>query len=615
MNSKVIRKKFLDFFQKKGHKIVPSSSLLPEDPTVLFTTAGMQQFKDYFLGKSSPYGNRATSYQKCFRTSDIEEVGDTQHLTFLEMLGNFSFGDYFKRETIEWAIEILTKDFQIPFSKLWLSYFKGDKEIPEDRESFQILKNLKIPSNRIFGFDREENFWGPTGQEGPCGPTVEIHYDLTGISCKKEKACVPNCDCGRFVELWNLVFNEYFHDKEGKLTPLEQKGVDTGIGLERLTMVLQNKKNVFETDLFLQIILEIKKMTGREKDIDPSSFEQLFSPLVVTEKELKKLKTQRYFRIIADHTRGAVFVISEGVLPSNVERGYVLRRIIRRTIRYGKILSLPQNFIITLARKVIEIYKDIYPGIELKKADILTVLQKEEEKFEKTLEKGIKETVSEISKVGRLTGEVAFNLHQSYGMPLEFSRELAIKQGFKISNNLDAEFKKAEEKHRKISRAGAEKKFGGIGEEASYEATKLHTATHLLHAALRKVLGFHVKQMGSDINSERLRFDFSHPQRMTEEEIKKVEDLVNQKIREGLEIKKEEISYKKAIESGALAFFKEKYPDTVSVYSTISSSGQVFSKEICAGPHVNKTSELGIFKIIKEESSGAGVRRIRAILE
>jgi len=544
MTSKELRKKFLQFFEKKGHKVVPSSSLLPADPSVLFTTAGMQQFKPYYLGEKSPYGSNIASCQKCFRTSDIEEVGDNKHLTFLEMLGNFSFGGYFKKEAISAAYELLNSKFKIQNSKLTFTYFKGNKEVPEDIESKKIWLKLGIPENKIIGMSREDNFWGPTGEEGPCGPTTEIHFNG--------------------VEVWNLVFNEYYQDKNKKLTPLKQKGVDTGMGLERLAMIVQNKNSVYETDLFSPIINEI-----------PS-------------------ENEKARRIIADHIKSSVFLISEGIFPSNVERGYVLRRILRRAIRYGKLLNLSKNFLIPLAQKVIEIYKDIYPEIKSQETDILTAIQIEEEKFEKTLETGLKE----IKKIPQMTGEKAFFIYETYGFPLELTEE--------ITRVIDREkFFQSLEKHREISRAGVEKKFGGGGEFSP----ALHTATHLLHAALRKILGEHIKQMGSDITSQRLRFDFSHPQKMTPEEIKKVEDLVNQKIKEDLEVKKEEMPYEKAIKSGALAFFKEKYPEKVTVY-TIGD----FSKEICAGPHIKRTSELGQFKITKEESSGAGVRRIRAVL-
>lgn len=586
MASKELRKKFLKFFEKKGHKIVPSSSLLPTDPSVLFTTAGMQQFKEYYLGKSSPYGNRVASCQKCFRTSDIESVGDAKHLTFLEMLGNFSFGDYFKKETIEWALQFLIEDCKLKIDNFCFSFFKGEKDIAEDKESLEILKNLGIPKEKIYGFGRGDNFWGPTGLEGPCGPTVEIHYDLTEKPCQKGAqtssggGCIPNCECGRFVELWNLVFNEYYQDQKGKLTLLKQKGVDTGMGLERLAMICQGKFSVYETDLFLPIIKEIR---GSDLSLTP-----------------------RAVRIIADHIKGAVFLISEGIFPSNVERGYILRRILRRAIRFGKLLNLPKHFLIPLAKKVIEIYKDIYPEILSKETDILTILQNEEEKFTKTLERGLKQ-FEKISAKGEISGLDAFHLFDTYGFPLELTQELAKEKGLAVDVK---GFNKAFEKHREVSRAGKEKKFGGVGKETTYEATKLHTATHLLQAALRKVLGNYVKQMGSDINPQRLRFDFFHPQKMTQEEIKEVENLVNQKIKENLEVKKEETSYEEAIKLGALAFFKEKYPERVSVYLIGN-----FSKEICAGPHVKRTSELGEFKIIKEESLGGGLRRVRAILK
>ncbi len=603
MSSSELRQKFLKFFEKKGHKIVPSSSLLSTDPSVLFTTAGMQQFKEYFLGKASPYGNRVTSSQKCFRTSDIEEVGDTTHLTFLEMLGNFSFGDYFKKESIEWALEFLTKDCKLKKEKLWITVFEGDKEVPEDKESREIWKELELAEGKIHGFSREDNFWGPTGEEGPCGPTTEIHYELSKKPCSLGKKCLPNCKCGRFIELWNLVFNEFHQDKDKKLTPLKQKGVDTGMGLERLVMVIQKKSSVFETDLF--------SLTSESQEE----------------------------RIIADHIKGSVFLASEGIIPSNVEQGYVLRRILRRAIRYGKVLNpvrdsenrekskkerisngvkMPKNFLIPLAQKVIEIYKDVYPEVKSKEADILTIIQNEEEKFAKTLEKGNKVATLKITRAGKLTADIASNLYESEGVPLEISKEIASSKGFKIEKNIDVYFGKFFKKHQEISRAGAEKKFGGVGKKAGLEEAKLHTATHLMHQALREILGDHVKQMGSDITSQRLRFDFSHTAKMTDEEKQKVEEIVNQKIKQDLEVKKEEMSYKDAIDSGALAFFKEKYPEKVSVYSIgdpSDPSGQVFSKEICAGPHVNRTSELGIFKIKKEESSGAGIRRLRAVLE
>jgi len=562
MHSEELRQRFLGFFEKKGHKIVPSSSLIPTDPSVLFTTAGMQQFKLYYLGEKSPYGLNVASCQKCFRTSDIEEVGDESHLTFIEMLGNFSFGGYFKEEAIKLAYEFLFKDLKLSINNAIFTVFQGDKDVSADEESVRIWKGLGVSEVKIKKHGREDNFWGPTGEEGPCGPTTEIF--INGI------------------EIWNLVFNEYYQDRNKKLTLLKQNGVDTGMGLERFAMVSQKKSSVFETDLFSPLIREIEKNSLEPYSLNPKPY-----------------------RIIIDHIRGTVFLIYEGILPSNVERGYVLRRVLRRAIRYGRVLNLPKNFLIPIAQKVIKIYQNVYPEIKSKTADILTVIQNEEEKFSKTLEKGLKQFERVVRK-GDIKGEDAFHLFDTYGFPLELTIELAKEKGVKVDIR---GFEESFEKHREVSRVGAEKKFGGVGKEATYQAIRLHTATHLLHAALRNILGEHVKQMGSDITPQRLRFDFSHPQKMTAEEIEKVEDLVNRKIKEDLKVRKEEMKYEEALKTGALAFFKEKYPEKVTVYSIDN-----FSKEICAGPHVKRTSELGHFKIIKEESSGAGIRRVRAVL-
>lgn len=585
MGSNELRRKFLDFFEKRGHFILPSSSLIPTDPSVLFTTAGMQQFKDYFLGEPSPYGQNVATCQKCFRTSDIDKVGDETHLTFLEMLGNFSFGGYFKQEAIKLAYELLINNFQLSISQVTVTVFGGDREVPRDDESVKIWSQFGFSENKgnLRFAGKEDNFWGPTGLEGPCGPTTEIY--ING------------------VEVWNLVFNEYHQDREGNLTPLKKKGVDTGMGLERLAMIVQGKKNVFETDLFSSIINAI---SGSDKAK----------------------------RIIADHIKGSVFLIADGILPSNVERGYVLRRILRRAIRYGKLSNQVKNFLIPLAREVMRIYEDVYPEVRSKEVDILTVIQNEEEKFETTLEKGLKELDRVISwwgEVKKISDKIAipefgtedeielgkklFDIYQSYGIPLELALEefeKLYKDNIFFKEGVIRSFQKEFQKHAEVSRSGAEKKFGGHGltRDATGIAVQLHTATHLLHAALRQILGNHVKQMGSDITTERTRFDFTHPSKMTSEEIKKVEDLVNQKIQEDLEVTKEEMSFEEAIKSGALAFFKERYPEKVTVYSIGN-----FSKEICGGPHVKRTSELGHFKIIKEEGLGAGVRRIRAILE
>jgi len=590
-NSNSLRKEFLNFFEKRGHKIVPSSSLIPTDPSVLFTTAGMQQFKSYFLGEESPYGKNVTSCQKCIRTTDIESVGDTTHLTFFEMLGNFSFGGYFKKEAIQYALQFLIEDCKLKIEDLYFTYFKGEDKIPEDIESKKILEEIGIPKERIFGFSKKDNFWGPTGIEGPCGPTVEIHFDLTKKPCKKGKNCIPNCECGRFVEVWNLVFNEYYQDREKKLKPLKQKGVDTGMGLERLLMIENAKTDLFQTDLFWPIMQSIEKETHK-------SYQEIQLP----------------FRIIADHIKASVFLISEGILPSKEERGYIVRRLLRRAQRFASKVNLSQEGLLKVGRCVVEIYKDPYPELQSKLEEILTVMQNEFEKFAKTIEKGMKE-FEKLIKLGKdiIEGKEAFYLYETFGFPLELIEEMAREKGVKVDK---VGFFEAQKRHQEISRRGAQRKFGGVGiemletQEDKEKVTKLHTATHLLHQALREVLGESVRQMGSDITPERLRFDFSFPRKLKEEEIKKVEDLVNQKIQENLPVIKKEMKFEEAQKIGALAFFKEKYPEIVSVYFI----GD-FSKEVCAGPHVKETGVLGKFKILKEESAGAGIRRIKATLK
>jgi len=593
MKSVELREKFLGFFEKKGHKIVPSSSLIPEDRTVLLTSAGMQQFIPCLSGEKDvlkKFGARhLASVQKCFRTPDIEEVGDDTHLTFFEMLGNWSIGEdskkgYFKKGAIKLALDFFVDEIGLDKSKFWIAIFKGEDNIPRDEESFRIWQEQGISQERIKDFGLKDNFW-IASETGPCGPCSEIHYDRGKEYGCKDSNCGPNCKkCNRFVELWNLVFMEYNKNKDGSYVKLPQRNVDTGIGFERLLSILQNKDSVYETDLFLPVIQKLEE---------------------ISEKKYEENKEK--FRIIADHIRGSVFLISDNVLPSNVEEGYILRRVLRRAIRYGKILKMSKNFLIPLAQKVIEIYQSAYPEIKSNKTNILSVIQQEEEKFEKTLEKGLKQLEKLINKTKKIKGGDAFYLYETYGFPLELTEEIAAEKGTKVDKK---DFQKALKKHQEISRAGREKKFGGVGKEATYEAAKFHTATHLLHQALRDILGSHIKQMGSDITPQRLRFDFSHSAKMTDEEIKKVEKIVNEKIKQDLEVKKEEMSYNKAIDSKALAFFKEKYPKKVSVYSIGN-----FSKEICAGPHVKRTSELGKFKIIKEQSSGAGIRRIRAVLE
>jgi len=597
MNSNEVRKIFINFFKQLDHKIIPSSSLIPADPTVLFTSAGMQQFIPYLSGETIPPYPRACSYQKCFRTSDIDKVGDEFHHTFFEMLGNWSFGDYFKEKAIKWSLDLLVGKYGLKKDKIWVTVFKGNNDIKKDTESIEIWMRNGIPRERILEFGMEDNFWGPVSTTGPCGPCSEIYYDR-GEKFRTKKCdlsnCGPGCHCGRFVEIWNLVFMEYKKNVDETFSKLPAKNVDTGAGLERLTAVLESKESDYETDLFLPLIKKISELSGK-------SYENNKKP----------------FRIIADHIRASCFLIADGIFPSKEDRGYILRRLLRRVIRFGKTIDMPKNFLIPLSQIVINQYSLLYPELKHKENDILTIVQNEEEKFEKTLLLGLKkfnkiakETINKNKK--NIDPEYVFHLYDTYGFPFELTKELAKERGLNVD---EKSFREKFKKHQEISRAGVEKKFGGHNiyaikdEKAKIKATKLHTATHLLQAALRQILGNHIQQAGSDINPERLRFDFTHPKKLTKEEIEKVENLVNQKIKEDLPIKVEEMSYENAIKSGALAFFKERYPKIVKVY-TIGN----FSKEICAGPHVKRTGEIGKFKILKEKSAGAGIRRIKATI-
>jgi len=598
MESQELRKLFLDFFIERGHKVVPSSSLLPTDPSVLFTTAGMQQFSLYLSGKKDPVkdfnSRHLATCQKCFRTGDIEEIGDDTHHTFFEMLGNWSVGQddngYFKEGAIKYALEFLVNKLGLDKDKIHVTVFKGEGNISRDEEAINLWLKYGIPLERIKECSKKDNFWGPVSDTGPCGPCSEIHYDRgEELGCGRPD-CGPNCEhCKRVVEIWNLVFMQYFKNEKGEYELLSQTNIDTGIGFERLLSLLNQKSASYETDLFADFIFKLEQVSGK-----------------------KYIENKKAFRVIADHIRSSIFVIADGVEPSNLGQGYILRRLLRRIIRYSKMLGLPSQFYLPFIDIVIDKYKNVYPNILVKKEDIIEIIEKEEEKFEVTLEKGLSMIEKMLLTKKELTGEEVFDLYQSYGFPLELTQEIASEKGI----NIDIKgFNEALERHQSISRAGAEKKFGGVGKDAGEEGSKLHTATHLLHAALRNVLGEHVQQMGSDINTERLRFDFKHTQKMTAEEIKKVEDLVNLKIQEDLEIKKEEMNLDEALNSGAIAFFKEKYPDIVKVWTMFNpKNGEVFSKEICAGPHVEKTSDLKSFKIVKEESSSAGVRRIKAVI-
>lgn len=591
MTTDQIRQSFLDFFKNKSHQVVDSSSLIPADPTALFTSAGMQQFVPYLSGETEPLYNRACSVQKCFRTSDVDEVGDEFHHTFFEMLGNWSFGDYFKEEAIKWALELLVDNYHLEKDRFWVTIFKGEKNIPYDKEAEKIWRKNGIAKDKIKQFGLADNFWGPVGSTGPCGPCSEIYYDR-GKEFQKNKCtlpkCGPNCGCGRFVEIWNLVFMEYNKTEKSEYEKLAKQNIDTGAGLERLACILQNKESDYETDLFLPIMHEIEKIFQKAN-----------------------LSDQKSSRIIADHIRAICFLIADGVLPSKEDRGYILRMIIRRAMRSERSVGISGNCLVPLAQKVIDIYRNVYPELNQKQSDILTVIKKEEEKFEKTLTQGLKKCQKYIQVAlakgeKKLDAKLVFQLYDTYGFPLELTKTVAKDYALEVN---EKEFEKEFVRHKEISRAGAKKKFGGAGEWGDKVAPH-HTATHLLHKALQQVLGDHVQQAGSDLTPERLRFDFSHSQKMTKEEIRKVEEIVNKKIKEGLEVKMEEMLYEEAIEKGALAFFKEKYPKTVKVYSIGN-----FSKEICAGPHVKNTNEIGQFKIIKEKTSGAGVRRIKAVIK
>jgi alanyl-tRNA synthetase len=587
MKASELKKKYLEFFRQKGHAIMDSAPLVPEnDPTVLFTTAGMHPLVPFLMGQPHPLGKRLADVQKCLRTQDIDEVGDNTHTTFFEMLGNWSLGDYFKKEAIEWSFEFLTGKqwLGIPISKIAVTCFAGDKDAPRDDEAAGIWQRLGMPKNRIAFLPKEDNWWGPAGETGPCGPDTEM-FCWTGDG---EAPQAYNPKDKRWVEIWNDVFMQYSKTKDGKFEPLKQKNVDTGLGVERVAMVLQGKSNIFETELFTPIIQKIEEITGKKMD--------------------EQNKGQ--FRIIADHMRAAVFILGDerGIVPSNTDQGYILRRYIRRVIRHMMLLGMGQSdntATVEIAKTIIGMYGNEYPLLEQKKELIFSELQKEQEKFQKTLIHGIRE-FERMCKTD-ITGRDAFLLFQSFGFPIEMTEEMAKEKGIKVDV---AGFKGEYERHQALSRVGAEMKFKGGLSEASDATTRLHTATHLLNEALRQTVSKDIRQKGSNITPERLRFDFNFDRKLAPEEIKKVEDWVNQRIKEAIPVSREELEAEKAKAAGAQAEFGVRYPEVVSVYSIGN-----FSKEICMGPHVKNTSELGKFKIIKEESSAAGIRRIKAVLE
>ncbi len=604
--SQSIREMYLKFFQDRGHKVIPSASLIPEnDPTVLFTTAGMHPLVPYLLGEKHPAGNRLTDVQKCVRTGDIDDVGDASHCTFFEMLGNWSLGDYFKQEMIPWSYEFLTgKDYLgIEPEKLAVTVFGGDETLPRDDEAAALWEKAGIKKENIYYMSRENNWWGPAGLTGPCGTDTEM-FIIRKPKCSP--TCNPDCKCGAFLEIWNDVFMRFNKQADGSYTELSQKNVDTGMGLERALCVLTGKSSVYETDLFEDAIKVISELTGKAYDADP--------------------ETTRAFRVLLDHTRTATFMIGDekGIVPSNTDQGYILRRIIRRAVRFGRKIDLPEGSLAKIAVAYIEKYKDVYPELAINREKIFEELAKEEAKFTKTLQQGLKEFEKCLNGIERknafmaqnnpdyvpekrINGKQAFHLYDTYGFPVEITDEMAKERGYSV--DMDG-YKAAFEEHQNKSKAGSEQKFACGLADNKEATTRLHTATHLLHAALKKVYSPEVNQKGSNITEERLRFDFNLPQPMTAEEIQKVEDLVNEVIKQNLPVVMQEISLEEAKEQGFTGLFESKYGERVKTY-TIGD----FSKEICGGPHAATTGELGTFKIVKEQSCGSGLRRIKAVLQ
>ena len=595
MTASELKKKYIEFFTGKGHAVISGSSLIPEnDPTVLFTTAGMHPLVPYILGEPHPAGERLVDVQRCIRTGDIEEVGDPSHLTFFEMLGNWSLGDYFKEEAIRLSYEFLTSSEWLGFDPetLYVTVFAGDEEVPADEEAAGIWRSLGIPDERIYFLGREDNWWGPAGQTGPCGPDTEMFID-TGIDpCGFE--CKPGCSCGKYFEIWNDVFMQYNKTTEGSYPPLKQKTVDTGMGVERTCAMLQGKKNVYEIETFLPIIRAVEQVSGAHYGAD--------------------IESDRSIRIITDHIRAATFILGDdkSVKPSNLGQGYILRRLIRRAIRHARKLGIERDFLSAAARACIEAQMEAYPELERHRDTVLAELEREEAKFLQTLQKGEHEFEKMLPNLLKnpkriVPGRVAFRLYDTYGFPIELTQELAAEHEMSV----DVEgFHEAFKKHQELSKSGAEKAFKGGLADHSDRTRKLHTATHLMHQALRQVLGDHVQQKGSNITAERLRFDFSHPEPMTDEQLRKVEEIVDQQIRRDLPVHFETLTLEEAKARGAIALFGERYEEKVKVYFV----GD-FSMEVCGGPHVEHTGELGSFRILKEQSSSAGVRRIRAVVE
>ncbi len=604
-----LREEYLKFFESKGHKIIPGASVIPEnDPTVLFTTAGMHPLVPYLMGAMEhPAGKRLTDVQKCVRTGDIDEVGDAAHLTFFEMLGNWSLNDYFKKEAISWSFEFLTQHLGFKPEQLNVTVFRGegkegeDGYIPADEEAVAIWKSVGIPEERIFRLPREDNWWGPAGTTGPCGPDTEMFIDTGKEKCGPD--CRPGCHCGKYIEIWNDVFMQYNKNEEGKFVPLGRHNVDTGMGVERTICMMSGAPTVYDTEIFAPIMAKIDELRSMGKGAGAPEL-----PSVPAEEVL------RARRIIADHMRTATFILCDpkgGVKPGNVGANYVLRRLIRRAVRYARQLGIAEGFTVKLAEVICDKYSHVYPELKVNLDQCRLDLEAEEKRFNATLDKGeamYKKVAEQLKLHGQsqISGKTAFKLYDTFGFPFEMTVEMATKDGLTVDKE---GFDEANRKHQELSRTTSAGSFKAGLQDNSVVVTRMHTATHLLHAALHKVLGPTANQKGSNITAERLRFDFTWPEKMTEEQIAEVEKLVNGWIADAIPVTKKTTTVEEAKNEGAMALFGSKYGDQVTLYSI----GDV-SKEICCGPHVENTSELGSFKIQKEQSSSAGVRRIKAVI-
>jgi alanyl-tRNA synthetase len=623
ITSSEIRQKYLEFFKSHGHAIIPSASVVPEnDPTVLFTTAGMHPLVPYLMGQPHPGGKRLVNIQKCIRTQDIDEVGDNRHETFFEMMGNWSLGDYFKKEAISWSWEFLTSQEYLGIDprKLAVTVFGGDPRVPQlpkDDEAAGLWKSMGLPEHKITYleggvFESKKNWWGPAGKTGPCGPDTEMFYWMGEGEFPPENSN-PENDEDNWLEIWNDVFMQYNKTAESVYEPLTQKNVDTGMGLERTLLVLNGYADVFQIDTFWPLIQKVQEISGHEY--------------------IENKEVTRSMRIIADHLRTATIIMGDasGIAPSNVDRGYIVRRLIRRAIRHGRLLGIKEHFCSTIAGEVIKIFKDVYSEVEKNKEFILTELAREESKFRNTIEQGLKEFDKLIqgfrlafektgNRVSEISGKQAFKLYDTYGFPLEMTQELALENGLTVDVN---EFDESFKKHQELSHTGAEQKFAGGLADHSEISTKYHTATHLLHATLLKILGPHATQRGSNITQERMRFDFAHPEKLTVEQIKQAETLVNAAIEKDYPVSWQEMSFEEAKKKCAIGLFEDKYESKIKVYTvgdpespaTADPTTPTYSREVCGGPHVEHTGTMGKFKIVKEEAVSAGVRRIKAILE